>query len=482
MTIPNVAITKADGNTGVVRPSSEGVLAIIGPAQSGTNNQPTSCTRQDTAFATFGYGKLVESAAYALSVANKPLLLIKAAASVAAALGTVAHSGAGTSVVTVSGTPLDDFDLVLKITLGGTIGTGPISLQTSIDGGRTFSAVVSLGTANSYLVPNTGVTFNFAAGTTLAGQTESVTATGAKMNNADLTAALEALRTYAGPWEMVLAVGLNGTATELATSDAWLALREAEGKFRLATLNNLPRDPATQTEAQYLTAQTTAWASAASIRVCVGADQFESPSLLRGTIMKFPTALGVAARAMKFDISRDPAFVADGPVAGASIVDERNNPKFHDEALYPGLDDIRLTTLRSFDGRAGAYINNALLMSPVGSDYVYLQHARVMNRACELVFQTLTTRLSQGVRVQSDTGFILEEDAQDIEGLVNAQLTGQLVNLGRVSAARIVLSRTDDLRPNSGATITCELQVSALRYVKKFNVTARFVRTIQVNA
>jgi hypothetical protein len=479
--LPSVAITKQDGSTGVVRPSTEGILALIAPSQSGTANQPTACTRQDVAFSAFGYGRLVEGAAYHLSVARKPVVLIKAAASVAATLGTVAHSGAGTSVVTATGTPNDDFDLVLKITLGGTIGTGPISLQTSLDGGTTWSAVVSLGVANTYAVPNTGVTFNFAAGTVLTGQTESCKATAAKMNNTDLTNALEALRTYGGAWESILVMGLNATATEVATLDAWLALREGEGKYRTAMVNAVPRDSATQTEAQYATAMNTAFGASSTIRVLVGGDQFEAVSLVRGSRTKFPTALAVAARAMEVDISRDPAFVNDGPVDGAFIQDSRGNPQYHDEALYPTLDDLRLTSLRTFNGRSGAYITNALLLSPAGSDYVYLQHARVMNRALELTFDSLTGRLSQGVRADASTGYIREEDAQDIEGLVNAQLRGQLVDTSRVSGAQFVLSRTDDLGAIP-ATLTGEVQVLPLKYVKKFNVAARFVRTIQVNA
>lgn len=480
--LPTVSITKSDGNTGVVRPSEEGVLAIIAPCEKGTANQPASYSRQDLTLTDLGYGPLTDFASYVMSVAKRPVVLIRGTASTAATLSAVTHTGPGTSVVTVSGTPLDDFEAEIVITLGGTIATGPISLKYSLDGGKSYSGIISLGTATSYTIPNSGVTFAFAAGSVLTGQREQTTATGARMTNANLVTALEALRTYGGAWDAILVGGLDAAAADVATLDAWLSTREGEGKFKTAVVNSLPRAPGSQTEAQYATAMTTAWSAASSTRVVVCADAGYLQSLIRGVRTKRPVALGLAARGMLNDISRDCAFVADGPIAGFQIADDRGNPLFHDELLYPGLDDLRLTTLRSFYGRQGAYINNPLLISPSGSDYVFWQHARVMNKACDVTFQLLTARLSQGVRKDAATGFIKEEDAQELEALVNAELEKQLVTPGRVSAATFVLSRNDDLTSNAGATLTGEIQISALAYIKKFNLVSRFVKTISVNA
>jgi hypothetical protein len=121
-------------------------------------------------------------------------------------------------------------------------------------------------------------------------------------------------------------------------------------------------------------------------------------------------------------------------------------------------------------------------MSPSGSDYVFWQHARVMNRACELAYQLLTSRLSKGVRKDVATGFILEEEAAEIEALVQAELDRELVTPGRVSGAVFTLSRTDDLSSNQGATLTAQINISALAYVKKFAVTSKFVKKIAVSA
>lgn len=480
--IPGVSITKLDGQTGVVRPSNDGILAIIASSQSGTANQPTAVTRQDTALTAFGYGPLVDVAGHVMAVAAKPVVLIKGTASVAATNGTVTHTGAGTSVVTATGTPLDDYDVLFSFIAGGTIGVAGITFTYSLDGGKTTSGVTALGTANSYTIANSGVTISFAAGTVLAAQTEAFSTKGPRMNSSDVTTALEALRTYGGSWEAVLLASTEADNTIVGNIDTWLAAREGEGKFRTALCNSIFRVAASQTEAQYLTAMTTAFASTASTRVLVGADQAYTVSPTRGIRQRRMVAMGMAARGMAVDISQDIAYVATGALSGHQLSDDRGNPLFHDELLYPGLDDIRLATLRTFNGREGVYVNNPVLISASGSDYVYWQHARVMNKACEVAFQLLTGLLSKGVRRNSSTGFIFEEDAQSIENIVQAELEKQLKTPGRVTDVVFTLARNDDLTSNSGATVTAEIQIIALSYIKRFNVNTRFTKTLRVLA
>lgn len=478
--IPSVDITKLDGQTGVVRPGPDGVLAIIAPCQQGTQNQAATFTRADLALTEFGTGILTDAGAYVMAVAGNPVVLIRSIATTVGIYGAVTHTGAGTSVVTAGvSVPLDDYDVFVRFPKGGTIGVAGITYQYSLDGGQTMSGEIALGTATTIAIPNSGAGLALAAGTILAGQTEAVKTTGPRMTNADLVTALEALRVASVPWEAVCILGMDGDATSFATLDLWLTAREAEGKFRTGLLNSRMKNVA-ETESAYLTAMATAWSGSAGIRTVVGTDGGDQPSTLRGIVQRRPEILGVAARGMAFDISVDPARVSDGPVQGVTITDARGNPKHHNEALFPGLDDLRLSSYRTFDGREGVFVNNAPILSPSGSDYVFWQHARVVNRGCEVAFQILTAQLSQGFRKDLKTGFIFEEEAQAIEGLVNTALEAALN--GRVSGFRFVLSRTDDLSSNAGATLSGEIQISALAYAKKFKVQTRFVRRITAQA
>jgi hypothetical protein len=485
MGIPIAKVTKLDGATGVVKPSSKGIIAIIAPSEKGTANQAAMYSKASIALNDFGYGALTDDAAYIMAVSGNPVVLVKGTASTAAANGTVAHTGAGSSVVTATGTPLDDFNAVATIVNGGTIGVTGITLTYSLDGGVTTSAVQALGTANTFTIPNSGVTFSFAAGTVLAGQVEAFATTGPKMNNSDLVTALEALRISALPWEMVLVTGHDATATTVTTLDTWLSAREAEGRYRGFICTAVARTSA-QTEAQYATAMNTAFSAAASIRGCVCADVGDVVSALpgRGITQPRPVGLALAARVADIDYGVDPAFVQVGPVSGFALADSRGNPNHHDENMYPGLDALRLVTLRSFDRKAGTFITNANVISSQGSDYVWIQHVRTMNRACELAFDVLTQQLSVGVHKNPKTGsggevYIAEEDAQRIEQLVNQSLTELR---SQVSDLRFSLSRTDNIGANGPVTLNGALKVSPLAYVKEFDTNASFVRTITVSS
>jgi len=72
----------------------------------------------------------------------------------------------GTSEVTVSGTPIDQFDGIVKVVLGGNPGFDGIRLSVSLDGGRRFAPVRRLGTSLTFAIDDredvaSGITLAF---------------------------------------------------------------------------------------------------------------------------------------------------------------------------------------------------------------------------------------------------------------------------------------------------------------------------------
>ncbi|HLK38687.1 MAG TPA: hypothetical protein VKU41_18115, partial [Polyangiaceae bacterium] len=69
-----------------------------------------------------------------------------------------------------------------------------------------------------------------------------------------------------------------------------------------------------------------------------------------------------------------------------------------------------------------------------------------------------------------------------IQGRVNAAVRPELMPPGapQVAGFQFVLSQTDDIGSNAGATVTGSMQVAALAYIKKVKVLAVFVRSISV--
>lgn len=483
--LPSVGITKADGQTGVVRPSDVGVLAIIAPSGAGSFNVPAAYLRPDIALTDLGGGPLVESASYILPVSGKPVVLVRSTTATAAANGAVTTVAFGTSVPTATGTPTDDFSVKLTIVAGGTVGTTGITYTYSLDGGLTQSAVQSLGTATSITIADAGVVIALAAGTLLANGTASFSTTGAISTDADLPASLEALRVTSQPFECVLFHGIAGSGT-ISLIDTWLKALAVTGRFKLAVVTCRARAATGETEAQYKTAMQAIFAAAASTDIVVCADRGDVISSIpgratSGVTQARPVGWAVAARLMRIPIGSDAAYVNDQQVSQFAIVDSRANPKYHDEYMYPGLDDLRLTTLRTFDGKQGSYITNANLFSASGSDYVYAQHARCINRACEIAYAILTGQLSRGVKKATKAGpngerYIAEGDALRIEGVANGAISAELD--GQVDAIRFAVSRTDNIASNQGAVVTGTIHIVALAYIKRFTVTAGFVKSL----
>lgn len=493
--IPKVKFTKSQFNTGATPPSNLGVAVLIAPSNAGPVNVPSSQARPDLAFASFGDGYLAEFAATVIDEAQSPVVCIRPTTATAASYGVITYTGTGTlgggGSVTGTFTPVDDLDIQVKFTIGGTTGTAGIYYEVSYDNGQTFSAPIALGV--SLVIPiNDAHTGNELASFTLvtaktvvAGDYFQVSTVGPRMTDADLTASLTALGNYGGVWEMVAVAGLTGDATNIGALDTFLAGLETQGKFRWFQINSAMKsdtftgyNPATwQSEAAFLTALTTAYGGVATSRggVCVDGCYMTQP--LRGTQQRRPAIFQVVAREMSIDFATMSSYVALGPLPNsAQLADANTNPNFHDEALFPGPDDQRLTALRSFDQKPGIYINLPRVLSASGSDYVFTPHIRMMNAGCEKAWQILSNQLSAGVLRDKTTGYILESEAQRIEGLVNAALDE--VYKGKISGWLFELSRTDNISSNSGATLSGTSSIEAPAYVTEFDVNTRFVKTI----
>ena len=480
--VPSVKVRKLDGQTGVVRPGADGVLAIIAPAEKG-QFVPASYAKTNDVSTEYGQGILPEFASWTLDRTQKSIVAVRAAAGTAAVISAVTPTGAGTSVVTLTGTPLDDWRVRLKFISGAVVGVTGATYQYSLDDGVNWSPVTALGVAVSAALGSSGITANFAAGTLLADSTFTATTTAARMQNADIVTALEQLRLSRVRFEAILVAGPLD-ATMVATVQTWVTAREAEGRYY--TFCASPRwKTQVETEAAYKASLDPIFASTVAASGLVCADSFEATSAITGRVQQRDAALGVAAKGMSVDIGVSPAFVGAGSIDGVVIKDARGNPLHHDEEQSPGLADTRFTTLRTFGGQddpEGTYINLPLLFSSAGSDYVIWPHMRVMNRACSIAKQLLTMKLQAGIEKQPDPNdsnkaIIADYEAEEIDSLITTTLQGELLPpRKRSSDCGFVLSRTDDLSSNGLKTITGDVWIVALAYVGNFEIGAKFLR------
>ena len=483
--VPKVSNQKTDGNLGVAS-QTDRILVIIAPCEKGPLNAPSAFVSSSDVLSLYGQGELTEAVSYVIDVAGLPVVAMRGQASIVATKSTVDATGAvGTSVVTATGNALDTYDIRLEVLEGGTVGTTGISVRFSLDGGQTFSLPQGLGVATVFAIPSSGISFSFAAGTLVSGDDYRVTTVGPQMNVTDLGLAFTALRNYDGDWLRVLPMGIEGTATVLSACNVEAIAYHASNKYPEFIVPLRPRtlEPAEETRAAYQAAMAAVVAPVQSLEVSPVADQCEIVSSVTKRRIRRAAALPVAARLIGVaNDSVDAAEVSLGALPGVFLSDASGTIRYHDEFRFPGLDELGITTLRTWGGRPrlkGAYVNNARLLSGPGSDYRYFQHTAIHNRIIESACSILQPKLSMGVLLNAD-GTIREDIAKGIEDAASAELRTLYSDPGQVSGVRLVLSRTDNVLSTDAISFWVPIQPKA--YIKEFRGKSGLVRTFATAA
>lgn len=380
--------------------------------------------------------------------------------------------------------PVDDFEVIIQVLKAGAIGTG--TFKYSLDGGDSYSPEITIpsGGGGKYaLVDGKGigtgifVTFANGGGAFVLGDTYSFTATGAGYSNTDVTNALVALAAQSQEFGFVHIVGIpvsSAAAASLAsTVDTQMVAMAAVFRYVWAfieapTVGSLivSGGASIPDSADTDTVLAAAFSSFVSTRISVGAGDEEMVSPLSGRIIRRNEAWGLAARAALVPIGEDLARVARGVVPFVTAL-------YRDEAATPALDAARFCTMRTYRGLAGFFPTNAFTMGQLTSDYHLLQNRRVMDEACRITRAALLKYLNEGVRVDKNTGFILEQDARAIEADVNAQLSAALVATGQASDASVQLSRTTNILSTSAEPVT--VRITPLGYLKQISVDIGFL-------
>lgn len=475
MTVPAVNLTELEGQIGALRTGLL-PLAIIGTADAGTANLPVGYSRKASVVSDFTGGTLVQAAGEVIEKYGLPVTLVKSGASQAGTHDNLVTVKTGTSVITISGTTSnDDYIPAIKVTNGGTIGVAGITLEWSLDGGLNYSAPVALGVANSFTFPGSGgLSYAFGAGTLVTGDLALSLGHAPRWNTTEIGTALNALRDSSIGWEMVLILGaIDGSgfdAIETAFGDPRMRTKTWIGNTRGP--NYVAFVP--ETEAAYLTAINTIFSGRSTTHGCLCAGDCQDASGI--DFRQYGTrhiAQAVGARLASVEEHIDIAAIDLGALPGVSIRDPNGNPvpgQWHDELLNPGLDDARFTTLRSWDGYGGVFVNNPRIFSTAGSDFEFVQHRRVLGLAERALYSYLVRRLSKPIRVSVKTGKILEEDAQEIETGADSAIRAVLMakpkaSGGGFSAGRFVQLSRDDLLLQT-KTLTGQCRVVPLAYPK----------------
>jgi hypothetical protein len=484
MAIQKQTLTVRDPGLGTVEPATS-IPLVTGYSSLGTENEMRSYSSLPALLEAEGQGQAVEAAAHILSVAGGPVRFMKTPTSVPGETGTVTKTGGGggsTGTLGFSGNPHDDYEVAFEIMATGDLGTG--RFRYTLDDGGTYSEVITIPAGGTFVVPNTGLTATFTPGAGPlffeVGDVFKMDATAPMWNASDLGDAVTAILVDSTSWDYLVLAGkpATGLAASLsfAALDTHLATMFNKNKFRRAMMDAGNEDAATVRAA--FSAVTSR-----RIAVCFGDVAMTSAKPFAGwSTPKRPAVNVFAARAARALISEDLARGGStAPLPGVLAIT-------HDEFQTETMDEAKFSTLRTWEGAAGFFIEGARYKSPAGSDFEFWQHGRIMDAACKTVFEAQAQFHSVEFRTKPD-GSLDPADAARVEKEVDPRLEAVIGRgvqntgpknasglPGHVSDFAYRVSRTEKMLQTK--TLATEVAIRPLGYAKFITTSLGFAANV----
>lgn len=499
----DVVITIADGgpNTAISLPASSvrvkiGVLlagAAVAAYQLVSTRDPVTLQKS------FLGGQLMEAAALVTQAGGTVIAMgvpINTPGTATAVVPTVTNGSTTTVTVTLDGTngAWDQYYAVLKWTKAGTRGTAGVTFQLSLDAGRTFGPNIALGTAVTYVIPGTGITLNFGAGTMAVGDSYRFSTTAPTWTDASIATALTTLQnsTYAlVGWGGIHIVGVSGGSDASTFQGNLGGSPDGTGGlaggyvYTRAILDT--RDLLAPTawggsgelESTWMASLQTDFSATSAVRCCASAGYYNMPSAYpnaAGGAPKYRRSLGWAldARECAIPPQRHAGRVKDGPL-GAIVVGTSSDPNdgfvYHDERINPGLTGARFCAAKTRVKKQGFFIDQPNLLAPTGSVFTLLPYGNVMDIACDVVFEVGENEIDDDLRDNAN-GTLYVSDALELQNLFIQGLKDNMTSQGMISDQNAVVDQT----ANVGANGKVPVKVSVTRngYVLEMDINIGF--------
>jgi hypothetical protein len=455
MPIPGQKITVNDPGLGLT-PAAVTSFLFLGTSSIGTVSQLYPFSNKRDVLDTLGQGPLPENLCRTLDLAGGPVYGMRLAGSIPATAGAVTPVPISTSTgtVAVAGEPFDAYDAQIQIMTSGTVGVGRFrySLDASsllTEDQYSWSEVITIPTGGTFAIPNTNLTLTFTPGLGPVmfenGDVFKFTCTAPHYDNDKLAEAVTALLARPTEFAAIVLCGKPVSASASAVTFASLATHMAsfveQFRFMRALIDVGIDTPEDVIEAYAMTASPKGLVSA----VYGDAAMASSKPFPGWGTPKMPALNAVAARAARVEISTDLGRFNEGPLEGVVAIS-------HDEFRTTLLDEQKITTLRTFQGAQGFYITNGRLKSQLGSDFLYWQHGRCMDVACDTTTKAQMPFINRSVRTNPGTGTIDARDAATMEATIKSALSERLLSPsnaegtpGHVSAIDYQISRENNV-------------------------------------
>lgn len=395
----------------------------------------------------------------------------------------------GGGQIAVSGSATLDSHVLIEIMTSGALGVG--RFRYSLDGysgdtaeERTYSETITIPSGGTFAVPGLGITLTFDDSPTafVAGDSYACDVECAAANATNLASGVTAVLASSTKWRFCYFVTSKGNGN--ATAHALLAAALQSHLDTLAGVSKYRRGMIAATHEDTAAASVAAFLNTTAIRLLIAHGQVRRASKKPFSGHAFPVTNAadvICGRAAASLPSTDLKRVRSGSCAEVVKL-------FHDERQSSSqCDDVKISTMRTYENFAGYYITQARLKSPEGSDFTHWPRGIVMDIACETVNRMLTQEIGKGVRYITNVindveypGVIDPRDRIVIEDSVNDALAAALstpLNAegteGHVTQVRFSISETHNLL--STGVLMGEVGIEGLAYIDNASTTVGFV-------
>lgn len=371
--LPNAYISITDGGLGILTPNAAGVHAKVGVCSKGEVNLIAALSDRDQIPAIYGTGPLASSLADSFANGASTMYAVRAKADIEGIIGDVKASG---TPLTVTGKPLDSYDVAVEITKEGTLNDAVFKY--SLDGKDTYSGLITVPASGDYEIPETGLKLTF-AGTYAVGDECRFSTKAPQASISSVLKAVQLLSRANVRFENIHIVGESGLALWVAM-DAMAAEMQEKYRYLSITMEARYKKDGESTDAWVaaLLAERSQFASTRCQVVCQYAEVLDT---LSGRQMARNCGGIYRGHVAKLKMQQSPGEVAMGGLSG--IV--KLLPEDMNDAHILALDEGGFVTFRKYIGLSGIYVTNGRMMAESTSDYQHEECRRVMDEACAQV-------------------------------------------------------------------------------------------------
>lgn len=385
--LSKVELVMNDSNSGVGSGSGTGIFGKIGvsPVESTSPIVITGNMDADTIREKLGNSPLADACMDSIENGASTIYVLPVKETTHGTISKAVHAGEGKGTVEASGSPTNDFTIIVKIETGGLTNAATCSI--SENGGNTWNDEQTIPLSGEIQLQNTGINLTFEASegnTFVAGDTYTFEATAPSANNGDIIEAAKRFKSSMVNVELIHIVGTSTPALWGSLESLGKQMETEAGKPIFFVCEQRNVDENEKTEA-YVEAIAPEAKSVKGRHVCV-VSQWLRYVRMDGRTQDINMAGIFTGSLASIKESSSAAFTGTGGITYPEGKVVKLLPDGIEDYIQQ-MDEARYVFLRKYEGLEGYFVAATNMTAPATSDFANIEDVRVMYRLAREIYK-----------------------------------------------------------------------------------------------